>query len=112
MLDGILQGLERVVGYQAALIALSADDNPNDQPHFTVNAVRGSGQTSDIIGQQIDGSDPEQAVFDLLHKLEASTMHSDDAHNHLYVPLQVAGDTIGYLAIDRIGLDKFQRRRN
>ncbi len=102
VLDGILQGLERVVGYQAALIALIDDD----KHYFTVNAVRGSSDTSAVLGQQLLVEDDVSTnLFDLLHKIEDST--DETAHNHLAVELQVAGEKLGHLAIDRIGPDRF-----
>ncbi len=63
--------------------------------------MRGSGQTADILGQQIDGSDAEQAVFDLLHKLEASEVDERRARSPVCCRCKVGGETIGYLAIDR-----------
>ncbi len=115
VLDGILGGLERVVGSQAALIALIDDD----KVHYTVNAVRGMGDTASVLGQRIARIEAgkaesiteatiETAVFDLLHKLEApDTVADTEAHNHLYVPLPINNETLGYLAIDRVGPDRF-----
>jgi len=109
VLDGILQGLERVVGSQAALIALIDEDGQ----HYTVNAVRGSSDNTPVIGQHVengtaDSATFDSAMFDLLHKLEPPAVVLDEnAHNHLVIPLQVGGETIGYLAIDRVGNDPF-----
>ena len=141
VLDGILQSLARVVGSQAALIALRAEG----VPMYTVNAIRGqdslpSSWADGVLGQQIAANDDaEQAIFDLLHTLEQPTtpqpsadnrrallvLPSDrplpalraesasrTAHYHLYVPLPVGGQTIGYLAIDRATAEPFSPEEN
>ena len=145
VLDGILQGLARVVGSQAALIAL----RDGDDRYYTVNAIRGDETLPDArsegaLGQQIPANaDAEQAVFALLHTLEqaqsplpkqvlattpmlskgATELSAENSsaltvldavadpthasHDHLYVPLPVGGQTIGYLAIDRSSPERF-----
>lgn len=105
VLDGILQGLERVVGYQAALIALIE----NGADYYTVSAVRAGGNTADVLGKTIPRNDDMSPdLFDLLHKMvPEGTEVATDAHNHLAVPLEVAGEKIGHLAIDRIGPERF-----
>jgi GAF domain-containing protein len=91
VLDGILQGLARVVGSQAALIAL-LDDGAN---YYTVNAVRGDESLPDswsesILGQRIPANaEAEQAVFALLHTLE----HGQSPHLLITGLVSATGDS-------------------
>jgi len=105
VLDGILEGLERVIGYQAAMIAL-IDDTAQ---HYIVSAVRAQKATANIVDMQIAiGDDAEKNIFELLLQMEPPELNQPDAaHNHLAVALKVGGEQIGYMAIDRVGLDKF-----
>ena len=103
VLDGILQGLERVVAFEAALIALI------EGKHYTVSAIRAQHATANVQDMKLEvGPSVESAIFDLLHRMEAQdTPREATAHDHLAVPLTVAGEQIGYMAIDRTGPDRF-----
>jgi GAF domain-containing protein len=104
VLDGILEGLERVVSFQAALIALT--DEKSD--YYDVSAVRAHHATANILDMQISVSgDLENNIFKVLRQLGSADEKEGIIHNPLTVPLQMGGERIGYMAIDRIGLDRF-----
>jgi serine phosphatase RsbU (regulator of sigma subunit) len=105
VLDGILEGLERVIGYQAALIALIDDTGQ----HYIVSAVRAQKATANIVEMQIAiTAELEKTIYDLLLQMEPPESNAPDVlHNHLAVALKVGGEQIGYMAIDRVGPDKF-----
>jgi GAF domain-containing protein len=104
VLDGILSGLERVVQYDAALILLRREE----EGHCVVSAVRGLRNEDEVMGEILPLDDALDDVWSLLYLMEsdAAATHLDQ-HDHLYAPLQVAGEEIGTLAVDRYGVDLF-----
>ena len=112
VLDGILVGLERVVEYTAGLILLL------DVEDGVYQVSAGRGEILDPDSELWDETIPfdeatDQRLSDMLHRLNT---HSEDAealpHDDILVPLHVAGEPIGYLAIERIGPDRFTPEEN
>ncbi|HML22235.1 MAG TPA: GAF domain-containing protein [Aggregatilinea sp.] len=106
VLDGILVGLERVVDYTAGVILLR--DTENDC--YQASAAQGDlvGSDSSIWNETIreDGISEAQLI-DLLHRMYTHAPDENAAHDEILVPLTVAGESIGYLLIERIGPDRF-----
>ncbi len=105
VLDGILLGLERVVNYEAALILLREED----EGLYSVSAVRGAKDNANMLGEAVpDDEHLTENVETLMHLMEPPENLTDiTQHDHLYVPLQVGGEDIGVLGIDRVGPDQF-----
>ena len=95
VLDGILQGLERVFAFDAALIILYDEDIEA----YRVSAARGALSDGGQVGRQIPlDTDLEQAITDIFHPgPNASPMPQ---HDHLLLPLTLGEETIGYLGIE------------
>ncbi len=112
VLDGILVGLERVVEYTAGLILLLDEDDDV----YTVSAARGEilDPESDIWDETIPFDEAtDQRLGDLIHRLNTHPEEAEAvAHDDILVPLRVAGEPIGYLAIERIGPDRFTPEEN
>jgi len=107
VLDGILVGLERVVDYTAGVILLY---DPNTSL-YQISAARGELVDSDTgpWDDLIHASELTDArLTALLHQLTlADEAEHDDNHDQILVPLTVAGEPTGYLALERIGPDRF-----
>lgn len=117
VLDGILIGLERVVPYTAGLIVLYSDE----EDAFELSTAHGDvvEPESDVWDTVIPAAEATAPrLIDLLHLLNAHTAYppepgseaaesESDPHDEILVPLTVAGDLIGYLALERIGADRF-----
>ena len=117
VLDSILQGLSRVVTYQAALIALLDDD----RAAYTISAVRADHAPSTVSRRKIPADNQaESAMFSFLHHLQPTQPalsrrsligeiedEPNLPHHHIFAALPIGGETIGYLAIDRSTPDRF-----
>ncbi len=112
VLDGILLGLVRVVPYTVGMIMLL--DKEEDTYHL--EAAQGDlvQADSDVWLECIPTAEitPKHLVT-LLHRLNGlpDDAHDDpaqqDSHDEMVVTLTVAGDSIGYLVLERIGADRF-----
>ncbi|MCZ2096114.1 MAG: GAF domain-containing protein [Anaerolineae bacterium] len=112
VLDGILVGLERVVDYTAGVILLY---DPNTAT-YQISAARGD--IVDAEGESWDALIPaaemdHTRLTALLHQLTlADEGDHADSHDQILVPLTVAGEPTGYLALERIGPDRFSPEDN
>lgn len=103
VLDGIMVGLERVVPYSAGLIVLLDDD----EECYQVETARVSGGDPDpaIYQEAIPASDIDEAwLVSVLRRLHPESGNSGDT---MVVQLAIAGAPIGFLALERAGLDRF-----
>ncbi|NLE51704.1 MAG: GAF domain-containing protein [Chloroflexi bacterium] len=112
VLDGILVGLERVVDYTAGVILLY---DPNTAT-YQVSAARGdlvetdSGTWDELIpAAELDDARLTALLHQLTHADEGEHV---DRHDEILVPLTVAGEPTGYLALERIGPDRFTPEDN
>ncbi len=106
VLDGILQGLERVIPIDAAMLVLFDEE----AGAYRVSALRGRIERDDLIGCLVPlDADIQAAVKALFHPQDADqpgdreqTEGADapDRYEHLLVPLLLGDDPLGYLAID------------
>lgn len=108
VLKQILLGMERVVGYNAALILLMDDDGEN----YHVSAVHGMTVTEDLWGQQIPANENFETVLD--HMLVVQQDEEFDPTktaplpvDTLSVGLSLGDQRIGYLAIRRVATQSF-----
>jgi serine phosphatase RsbU (regulator of sigma subunit)/putative methionine-R-sulfoxide reductase with GAF domain len=107
VLDGILVGLERVVNYTAGLILLL----DSEEDLYQVHTARGDllDHSSPIWDELLSTSEATtERLIDQLHRLytHAELTHSAP-HDEIVVPLTVAGESIGFLVLERIGPDRF-----
>ncbi|HVO72236.1 MAG TPA: GAF domain-containing protein, partial [Aggregatilineaceae bacterium] len=107
VLDGIMIGLERVVPYPGGLILLlDQDDNV-----YQIETARGDfvGQDSPVWSEAVPAAEAtDERLIGLLHRLNVSPdPPGGDPHEHLLVPLSIAGQPIGYLILERRGPDRF-----
>lgn len=105
VLNGIMIGLERVVPYSSGLIALLDDD----EACYHVETARVSGGEPDpaLYEQCIPAGEISDArLIALLHPpdLDESAAAS---HDEIVVQLAIAGAPIGFLAVERVELDRF-----
>lgn len=107
VLDGILLGLVRVVPYTVGVILLSDDAEDT----FHLEAAQGDliDADSDVWLECIPASEiTPEILIDLLHRLNGlPDGEHDESHDAMVVTLTVAGETIGYLVLERIGADRF-----
>ncbi len=98
VLDGILDGLARVIAVQAAMIVLYDDDNAA----YHVSAVHGELDEVALFGRTIPaGPAVEQAIIALFHPDSEDTTHHQAGHTLL--PLTFGDAPIGFLAVDKTG---------
>jgi len=105
VLNEILTGLEKVVSYDAGMILLSNEQD--DQS--SVAAVRGMANEEDVLNEVVHHDQRFTSnLWALLYHMETEEMRAAlDRHDQLYAPLEVEGEQIGTLAVDRFGEDKF-----
>jgi sigma-B regulation protein RsbU (phosphoserine phosphatase) len=97
VLNGILHGLERVINVDAAMIVLLDDDTAT----FRVRAVRGTIEAHVEPGTTFALDADIQSTLDALFHPEGSDAQLPQ-HKHLYVPLSLGDELLGYLAIDYV----------
>ncbi|MBN1563404.1 MAG: GAF domain-containing protein, partial [Anaerolineae bacterium] len=113
VLDGILLGLVRVVPYTVGMIILR-DDN-EDTYHLAAAQGDLVKTDSDVWLEAIPTAEiTEDYLITRLHRLnglpdDAHETHEahQQQHDGMVVTLAVAGNTIGYLVLERIGADRF-----
>ncbi|NLX10099.1 MAG: GAF domain-containing protein [Chloroflexi bacterium] len=106
VLDGILVGLERVVDYTVGLILLLDREDST----YQVSAARGDilASEADVWNEAIPAAEAsEERLVLLLHGTHAGNGAVETTHDHILVPLSVAGEPIGYLLLERVGPDRF-----
>ncbi|MCZ7538509.1 MAG: GAF domain-containing protein [Anaerolineae bacterium] len=105
VLNGIMIGLERVVPYSSGLIALLDDDEASCQ----------------IATARVSGGEPDSALYELCIPADEisdarliALLHPPDldesaaaSHDEIVVQLAIAGAPIGFLAVERVELDRF-----
>jgi GAF domain-containing protein len=105
VLNGIMIGLERVVPYTSGLIALLDED---EQDYRVETAHISSGEPDPAIYERsIPAAEISDArLIGLLHTLgRGETIPSE--HDEIVVPLAIAGALIGFLTVERVGLERF-----
>ncbi len=105
VLDGIMIGLARVVPYSSGLIALLDDDEACYQ--IATARVNGGEPDPALYEQCIPAGEISDArLIALLHPpdLDESVAAS---HDEIVVQLAIAGAPIGYLAVERVELERF-----
>jgi len=102
VLDGILQGLERVITVDAAVIVL-ADEAENG---YRISAARGSAENSPLIGSLIPADADIAATLTTLFHPDGP-VDGPEARDHLFIPLTLGDELIGYLGIDHQGTGRF-----
>lgn len=112
VLDGILVGLERVVDYTAGMILLYDPSTAT----YQVSAARGDLVETDVGSwdELIPAAELDDTrLINLLHQItQADEREHADHHDEILVPLTVAGEPTGYLALERIGPDRFSPEDN
>ncbi|MBN1964524.1 MAG: GAF domain-containing protein, partial [Anaerolineae bacterium] len=113
VLNGVLQGLERVIPVTSAMIVLFDED----AEAYRISAVHGQIDT-EIQGTLLPlDTDISAEVTRYFHPADEadgpeSDDHALDEHEHLLVPLLLGDDPIGYLAVDyhagRFSLDDLE----
>jgi len=107
VLDGIMIGLERVVPYTCGLIVLLDED----EAYYHVETVHGqSVVTSTEVFEIAIAADElhDDRLVELLRKLSAAPATANNQpHDDITVELAIAGHPIGYLALERVGPDRF-----
>lgn len=106
VLDGIMVGLERVVPYACGLIVLRDDEDGC----FRLETAHGAGIDSET--DTWDVTIPEDEVsearlFVLMHDLVDHDHGIGPEPDQIMTPLTIAGDTIGYLVLERAPADTF-----
>lgn len=113
VLDLILDGLARVVSYDAASILLV-----NDSGDVVLRASRGLPELQDAVGETLDirllpKGEPFPATVNFGEVDAAGEYHDllslPDPHACLGAVLALRGEHIGYLVVDRAGLSHFPR---
>ncbi len=95
VLDGILQGLERVIDVAVAIIILYDDV----EEAYRISAVRGHAQAESLLGQVIaPEADIQAEIVRIFHTDGTVDDAADD--DHLVIPLTIGEESIGYLAVD------------
>lgn len=109
VLSEILSGLETVVSYDAGMILLSDDKASDGENQSTVAAVRGIVNEADVLNEVVQHDERFTSnLWGLLYHMETEDMRAAlDQHDQLYAPLEVEGEQIGTLAVDRFGEDRF-----
>ncbi len=101
VLEGIMVGLQRVVPYTCGLIVLYDEDCDT----FQVETAHGEGidHDADAWTATIPATEISEArLFELMHQL-ADHEHEDGTEpDRLMIALTIAGDTIGYLVLERV----------
>ncbi|MBN2470865.1 MAG: GAF domain-containing protein [Anaerolineae bacterium] len=98
VLEGILQGLTRVINIRAAVIFLYDDD----VDAYRISAVEGDIEDDAPLDTLFPpDTDIESAVVSIFHPHGTDTAGPGDTH--LTLPLMLADESIGYLCLDRQG---------
>ncbi|MBN2470187.1 MAG: SpoIIE family protein phosphatase, partial [Anaerolineae bacterium] len=98
VLDGILDGLARVIAVQAAMIVLYDDESDT----YRVSAAHGELEDETLLDRFIvNNTDTEAAIIALFHpESDDSSLHQA---GHMLLPLRFGEALIGYLAVDKTG---------
>jgi GAF domain-containing protein len=97
VLDGILQGLSRVITVEASVIVLY----DADLKAYRIGALRDTHARPERVGQVISlDEDLKTSIEAIFHEDEDPTQSS--RHDHIVVPLSLGEDPIGYLGIDYV----------
>ncbi len=97
VLDGILQGLSRVITVEASVIVLY----DADLKAYRIGALRDTHARPERVGQVISlDEDLKTSIETIFHQDEDPAQSS--RHDHIVVPLSLGEDPIGYLGIDYV----------
>lgn len=109
VLQQILLGMERVVGYNAAIILLLDDDGE----HYRISAVHGIPVAKEMWSERIStDANLEEALDNILHipivgDEEETQNNTPLPTDTVSVPLSLGENQIGYLAIKRMAANVF-----